>query len=210
MLKCYANQLTHLDTSGLTALNTLYCANNQLTSLDFSNLPQLRFLTCHNNQFTDLDLSNLSELEYLMCQNNQLTSLNVANGINANNWKMWAHNNPDLTCIQHDENFDPNTNIQWKKDDTANWNTNCNIMATDDVNPSENKVKVYPNPFKKILHISSIEEVERIYIMDMSGKVVQSFTPQKELHLPHLNAGMYTVQLSYKDGSAQTMKVIKK
>ena len=79
ILDCRSNQLTSLDFSNNTALNTLNCSSNQLTSLDVSNNTALTSLNCYSNQLTSLDVSNNSALIELRCYNNQLTSLDVSN-----------------------------------------------------------------------------------------------------------------------------------
>ena len=76
-LKCYGNNLTSLDVSKNTVLDTLYCYNNQLTELDVSQNTALQWLSCYNNQLTELDVSKNTLLEYLWCSQNNLTSLDV-------------------------------------------------------------------------------------------------------------------------------------
>jgi Leucine-rich repeat (LRR) protein len=102
-LHCYSNQLTSLDLSANTALTYLYCYSNQLTSLDVSSNTALRTLHCYSNQLTSLDVSSNTALRTLHCYSNQLTSLNVANGNNTNFSQLRANNNPNLTCIQVDD-----------------------------------------------------------------------------------------------------------
>ena len=78
-LSCNGNQLTTLNVSALTNLETLSCAFNQLTTLDVSTLVNLIGLNCTSNAITALDLSNNDGLEFLNCSINQLTSLDVTN-----------------------------------------------------------------------------------------------------------------------------------
>ena len=77
-LKCSYNQLTSLDVSANTALETLYCDSNQLTSLDVSANTVLEYLDCSRNQLTSLDVSVNMALEDLSCNNNLLRSLDVS------------------------------------------------------------------------------------------------------------------------------------
>lgn len=72
---CYGNQLTSLDVSKNSILESLYTSDNQLTSLNVSNLPSLKFLSCYNNSLTSLDVSGATGLIFLICHNNQLTTL---------------------------------------------------------------------------------------------------------------------------------------
>ena len=78
-LNCEFNQLTSIDLSSNTALNSFYCDGNQLTSLDVSNNRALTSLSCGRNQLTSIDVSNSAELKALKCEDNQLTSLDVSN-----------------------------------------------------------------------------------------------------------------------------------
>ena len=70
--------LTSLDLSDCSALQTLNCRNNQLTDLDLSNCPALYELNCYGNRLTSLDLSNCPALYDLSCSSNQLTTLDVS------------------------------------------------------------------------------------------------------------------------------------
>ncbi len=73
-----SNQLTELDLSQNTALETLYCNNNMLTELDLSKNTNLSKVNCYNNQITELNLSNCVELIEVECGKNLLTKLNVS------------------------------------------------------------------------------------------------------------------------------------
>jgi Leucine-rich repeat (LRR) protein len=113
-----------------TSIVELYCNGNQLTSLDVSSNTALTILSCRNNQLTSLDVSSNTVLTQLFTNDNQLSSLNVANGNNSNMSFMRGQDNANLTCIQHDNGFDPTTNTNWVKDATANWSDNCANLCT--------------------------------------------------------------------------------
>ncbi len=86
-----------------------------------------------------------------------------------------------------------------------------NSLGTSEVSAEKNKVKVYPNPFTEVLNITDISKIQSITISDMSGKQVKNIvTPSSVLHLGDLKQGMYLVILNMKDGSRQTVKVIRK
>ena len=108
---------------------------NDLTGIEaFTSLP---VLNCSHNNLTNLDFSANTALSRLDCSLNQLTSLNVANGNNNLMSTMFAHNNPNLTCIQHDAGYTPVPYSQgegWDKDATASWSTNCNSSCANIVN----------------------------------------------------------------------------
>lgn len=84
-----------------TALQYLRCYTNNLSSLDLTGLSNLLFLACSENQIPSLDLTSLTNLNHLECNNNQLTSLNVV-GL-ANLQLLWFFDNEidsiDLTGL---------------------------------------------------------------------------------------------------------------
>ena len=74
-LLCTSNQLTSIDISKNTALESLSCGSNQLTSLDVNNNINLTYLSCRDNELIDLAINELPALRTFYCYNNQLTSL---------------------------------------------------------------------------------------------------------------------------------------
>ncbi|MCX8531366.1 T9SS type A sorting domain-containing protein [Chryseobacterium luquanense] len=86
----------------------------------------------------------------------------------------------------------------------------ASLSTTETVKVKSN-IKAYPNPFVDVLNISDVSNVKSIFVMDISGKLVKTFDkPESTLQLRELNSGMYLVVLNMKDGSKQTIKVIKK
>ena len=77
-LDCVNNQLTSLDLSNCPALYELFCDGNRLTTLDVSGCPALYKLFCDGNRLTSLDLSSCPDLYTLSCEGNQLTSLDLS------------------------------------------------------------------------------------------------------------------------------------
>ena len=75
------NQITSLDLSANTLLETLNCENNLLSSLDLSANTSLKYLFCEGNLLTNLDLSGLTALTFLYCGGNQLNSLDISSNI---------------------------------------------------------------------------------------------------------------------------------
>ena len=104
-LDCYNNQLTDLDTSGLTTLKELNCSKNQLKALNVKGCTALEELLCRNNQLTSLDASGLTTLKMLGCNGNQLASLNVSGCIALENLgcfrnRLTALNVQGLTSLE--------------------------------------------------------------------------------------------------------------
>lgn len=97
-LICQNNdQLTALDVSGCTALIGLYCQwNNNLTAIDVSGCKALEDVRCFYTKLTSLDVSGCTALTTLDCQDNQMTTLD-ASGCTALNL-LWCYNN-QLTSL---------------------------------------------------------------------------------------------------------------
>ena len=128
---CSTNQLTSIDVSKNIALDTFSCRENQLTTLDVSQNVTLTFLHSANNQLTNLDVSKNVALTYLNCSSNNLLNLNLKNGKNTlfTNDHITLSGNPNLTCIQVDDVIYSNANWSSIKDNTANFNTDCNAYT---------------------------------------------------------------------------------
>lgn len=92
-----------------------------------------------------------------------------------------------------------------------NFQVISTTLGTTDVIADKKSVKVYPNPFTDVLHISDIKDVTSVTITDMAGRTVRTIAkPSAQLQLGELNSGLYLVTLKYKDGSVKTVKAIKK
>ncbi|WP_370897933.1 fibronectin type III domain-containing protein [Chryseobacterium gossypii] len=84
-------------------------------------------------------------------------------------------------------------------------------LATSEVSGAKNNIIVYPNPFTDVLNISDIARVKSVSVNDVAGRLVKTIVnPDSALHLSDLNSGMYLLTLEMKDGTKQTIKVIKK
>ncbi|QHT70895.1 T9SS type A sorting domain-containing protein [Rhodocytophaga rosea] len=77
----------------------------------------------------------------------------------------------------------------------------------------ENRVSVYPNPFKDKLTIVSAQAGKLyITIADNLGRIVHQTTTQgaqTELNLAHLKQGVYVVKVSTEDGQTLVLRVVK-
>ena len=123
-LNCEQNQLAILDVSTNTDLTSLICNTNQLTILDVSANISLTVLGCVSNQLNSLDVSANTALTNLNCEQNQLTSLDVRNGNNTAFTNFTTTNNPNLFCIDVDDNGYSAAN--WTNIDATHYfSTNC-------------------------------------------------------------------------------------
>ncbi|WP_298421784.1 hypothetical protein [uncultured Kordia sp.] len=129
------NQIVAVDLTSNIDLRLLTLNDNQITSMDLSGNPDLIAIIANDNQFTHLDFSANTALEFIEVQNNQLTSLNIKNGNNINFNYFDATNNPNLTCINvDDENASYLTTQNWLKDITASYGEHCYDTYVPDAN----------------------------------------------------------------------------
>jgi Leucine-rich repeat (LRR) protein len=77
-LRCYQNNLSNLDLTGLVNLQTLDCYSNNLSNLDLTGLVNLQYLYCYNNNLTSLNVSGLNNLSYISCYGNSFTNLDFS------------------------------------------------------------------------------------------------------------------------------------
>ncbi|MVO08881.1 T9SS type A sorting domain-containing protein [Flavobacterium sp. TP390] len=209
-LYCYSNQLTSLDVSQNSMINVLSCYGNLLTNLDVSQNTLLTQLYCHYNQFTSLDVSQNTVLNVLYCQDSQLTSLNVANGNNQNmtNDNFRVYLNPNLTCIQVDNEAYSTTN--WlNKDATASYSTTCALKAND-FDLSE-QITVYPNPVKNSVYVklNTQETISKIQVVTLDGRVVACIENKTSIAIDTVNSGVYLLKITTKEGKTAIQKIIK-
>lgn len=127
LLDCRENKITNLDVSKIATLTELYCQSNQLKDLDLSKNKSLEFLNGSKNQLSTLDFSIHTNLVGLYANGNQLTSLNLKNGNNTKIQYLNLTNNPNLSCIQVDDNVYFDGKWAAKKDSTATFNINCSL-----------------------------------------------------------------------------------
>lgn len=91
---------------------------------------------------------------------------------------------------------------------TATVNSSC--LSTAEVKEKD-MMKVYPNPFTDVINIDRPELVKSIQVTDVSRKLIKNnLQPESVLRLNDLSSGLYILILDMKDGTKQSIKVIKK
>lgn len=85
-----------------------------------------------------------------------------------------------------------------------------NLLGTSELTRAQS-IKVYPNPFKDIINISNAENYTSGVVVDMSGRVVKTLSKvQSQLDLGDLSAGVYVLNLTSKEGTKTSIKLVKK
>jgi len=222
-LFCSENALTSINISNCTAMSWLICSSNQLTSLDVSTDTALTSIMCNNNLLTSLDVSKNTGLMQLICHDNELTSLNLKNGNNVNMQGdeeytgMDARSNPNLECIQVDDEAASNGYQYWYKDATAFYSEDCSYSAVDE-NLSAEAIVLYPNPVANEFQVSGLEFVvgaATIELYDLNGrklleKHIPSGTETVEIDVNNLANGVYFCTLKTNKGNATKKLIIQK
>lgn len=212
-LRAFQNQLTSIDLSTLVNLEELriqdnqlssitftesplaliYIYNNALTNLDLSSLTSLVELRAYSNQLTSLDVSMLPILSNFSIDNNLLISLNMANGNNSNFAYFSSSNNPDLSCINVDDELYATTN--WTIIDSASsFSEDCESLSIDG---EFNLItfKLYPNPADNFITIESAQDIDTYTITNSSGQTVyKGTTTSNRIDVSSYNAGLYFIK----------------
>ncbi|WP_298515807.1 matrixin family metalloprotease [uncultured Kordia sp.] len=90
-LYCSNNNLTTINVSNLTNLQSLRALSNDLTTIDLTNNTALTDLRIEQNNLTSIDLTNQSNLVFLQIDRNELTALDVSNSPSITRFR--AYNN---------------------------------------------------------------------------------------------------------------------
>ena len=70
---------------------------------------------------------------------------------------------------------------------------------------------IYPNPVIDLLTIETESKIKQIEITDVLGKTfARTMNAGKQVNLGDLSSGMYTLKISFEDGSYAIKKILKK
>ncbi|MCK8523803.1 DUF5011 domain-containing protein [Aquimarina sp. D1M17] len=107
-LQVFNNSLVDINLNNFVLLEQLFVGRNDLTRLDVSNNPSLFRIEFPRTHITTLDVSSLSGLRFLIGFDSDLRFVNVKNGNNTAIEDLQLQNNPNLQCIQVDNEADAN------------------------------------------------------------------------------------------------------
>lgn len=81
-------------------------------------------------------------------------------------------------------------------------------LSTSDIN--KKGVMVYPNPFTDVINLSDINNIQSVTVNDISGKLIKTIKPTREINFSDNASGVYIINVKFKDGDVKSFKVIKK
>jgi hypothetical protein len=75
---------------------------------------------------------------------------------------------------------------------------------------SEDKLSVFPNPCKNIIHLESSKTVDSYLLTDITGKIVdQGIVSDSKIDVSEINSGIYILSATTKDGKISSVKIVK-
>ena len=199
-LSCGTNNLSSLDVNSKLGLRTLFCYDNNLAEMEVSNNTLLWEYYVNDNSITSIDLSNNPELRRVRCQNNLLNSLNLKNVNNTNISQLLATGNPNLLCIDVDDEVYSTTN--WTSIDIQTiFSEDCAMALSNTKETIQSEFSIYPNPANEVVTIDfsnplSSEAIIKVY--DLLGKIilVEEINNQKnQINVSKLPSGSYFIKI---------------
>lgn len=227
-LSCFSNNISNLDLDSISSLQMLFCHNNNLPNLYVNNLNNLEILNCANNNISNLDVSGLSNLIWLFCYNNNLSTSSLDHlYCSLYNRQAQTYSGIIVPINDSSSNYLP-TLIASNKQNAINKNwlvkyfeSNEDIPATigtyscnnsiEGINNDSIIIKFYPNPFKQNITIEANENIKKIYVFNILGKVELTKEINKNsttLDLTLINKGAHIIKIFTSEGE-KSFTVIK-
>lgn len=210
VLRCNENNLSSLDLSNNKLLRALDCNSNQIANINFDSLLKLSFLDLGNNNFTELDLVHLVDLIELEVNDNSLSTLDIANGNNMALLVFTSLNNPNLECINvDDEAFAMIT--EWTIDETSSYSNDCTMFTSVFNQEDLQDIILSPNPVRDKLNISNTNlPIESLMVYNNTGQMLKSVIANTRLlNLLDLAKGHYTIVIIFENGQKLIRKFVK-
>lgn len=202
------NLLNSLNVSNNQLLESLWIRNNQISNLSLSSNTSLTQINVAHNQIANLDLSSNASLSLLRCNNNALSYLSIKNGNSLQIIEFDSRINPNLICVEVDENAVGNIPQNWQYDNGTNFLEDCTLGYNE--NLLENSIAIFPNPTSQILTIKVSQNIklQRLSIYNISGQVLLSSKTANSIDVSSLANGLYFLQIETNKGTL-TKKFIK-
>ncbi len=121
-------------------------------------------------------------------------------------WSLAMNDNEVIVGSARDD-WDINEENELNDAGSAYIFTSTNL-ATNENNLSKNNVKIYPNPAKDFINITSKQQINSIEILEQSGK---KFLESKDLkiNISNLSKGIYILKIKFSNGNSSIQKLIK-
>jgi hypothetical protein len=197
--------LTTLIAGNAPNLTQFNCADNALEILDVSEFWSLTQLIASGNNLTHLDVSQNLNVEHIFVQNNNLISINLRNGFSQNILLLLATNNPDLFCVEVDDETAAPYGNTWIFDHPLIYSENC-TLGTNDLDMVE--AVIYPNPVQNILTIESKEYIISTEVYSILGELLASEKGKSQVDFSTYGKGIYFLKIDTENG-AVFQKVLK-
>ena len=208
-LNCSSNQISNLDVSLNITLTNLNCSNNPITNLVLPSGANLTTLNASSILLGSMDLRMLTGLTSVEVQNNSIiNSLNVANGNNEDFNDFDASNTPSLACIDVDNvSYSTAVWIPWGSIDSGDqFSLDCSTLSTIGF---DSKLRIYPNPIKSELFISTSLTILKVEILSITGqKILEVHNNLGQINISKLPSGIFFVNILTGEG-AINKKIIK-
>ncbi len=86
--------------------------------------------------------------------------------------------------------------------------SNTSSLANETNEFSKNVIKVYPNPTKNILNVTSNDEIKSLELVDLNGRMIIKNENLESINIENLNSGLYLMKISTQNG-VSTQRIIK-
>ncbi|MCW5521165.1 T9SS type A sorting domain-containing protein [Aureitalea sp. L0-47] len=212
--------LSELDLSNNTSLEYIDMRNNLFTEFDFSIFPNLVGLRVRENLITELDLSANSSLCHFFADSDALEFINVKNGSNELFFSGAGTCSVEISVGTGFFGLNPAF--------SATFSDNLEFICVDDVvfaqqnfnevppgvifiencelsveSNSKAKVRLFPNPARERVTITSGSQIESLLIRNTVGQEVISNTAasnETSIDISGLSAGLYFVEVTSEEG----------
>ncbi|PZU88211.1 MAG: adhesin [Chryseobacterium sp.] len=121
-------------------------------------------------------------------------------------WSLAMNDNEIVVGAARDD-WDSNEENELNDAGSAYIFTSTNL-ATSENNFSNNDVKIYPNPAKDLVNITSKKEINSVEILDQSGKRI-SESKELKINISQLPKGIYILKIKFSNGNSSLQKLIK-
>lgn len=85
------------------------------------------------------------------------------------------------------------------------------LSTNDEISNQNSKYKIYPNPSQTEISINNFNEIEEVKIFNLTGSLIQTIrTDFHKMNISFLANGVYTLQITNKEGKKSYTKLLKK